>query len=440
MGYDLTPEALRAEKIWSSQAAARRSDTVAVEQRSASIENPTVPVSSENFYQFFGLSDVHLPHVTVDAAMAVPAFSGAVLFLAGSLANLPLHCYQAAAGNSGRKSGGREQKLLNEAPNDEWTSFDWRKYFWTQVFTQGRGLSWIERVGSRIVGIWPVDPSTVSISARSGRRIYKFDGRELPASQIIDVPFLLKRDMVSSRSPVNMSAKAIQLAIAMNDYASKYFAGGGIPPLAFSGPLPAGADAMRRAMGEMNRSVESARENGGQMVMIPPGHELKPIGIDPAKGQMVEARLFQVQEIARIFGLPPVFLQDLSRGTFANVEQQDLHLIKHLIAQWAKAFEEQVNLKLFGAGRSSKYSEHSLDGLMRGDFLGRMQALAAGVQNGLLAPNEGRALENRPPMEGGDQLYIQGATVPLVNSGKDVTPNKPAPVTTPDDDGAGDEE
>lgn len=441
MDYKLTPQALRAEQVWTRQAAYDRA-AAKVEQRSGSIEDPTVPVSSSNIMQFFGLSDVHLPHVTVDAAMSVTAFSGAVTFLAGSLANLPLHCYQKSGDNAAKRSTGREQKLLNEAPNDEWTSFDWRKYFWMQVFTHGRGLSWIERAGNRIVGIWPMDPNAISVSAQRGRRIYKFDGRELPASQVIDVPFLLKSDMVTSRSPVQMGAKAIQLAIAMNDYASKYFAGGGVPPLAFTGPLPAGPDGMKRAMGEMRRSVEAARTNGDMMAMIPPGHELKPIGVDPAKGQMIEARLFQVQEIARIFNLPPVFLQDLSRGTFANVEQQDLSLIKHLITQWAKAFEEQINLKLFGAARTSKYAEHSLDALMRGDFLGRMQAMAAGVQNGLLTPNEGRALENRPPLEGGNQLYIQGATVPLTSSGVAPEPTIP-PVPDPqpdDDDGAGDAE
>lgn len=78
---------------------------------------------------------------------------------------------------------------------------------------------------------------------------------------------------------------------------------------------------------------------------MPPGYSLKSVGSDPDKGQMTEARLFQIQEIARAFQLPPVFLQDLSKGTFSNTEQQDLQLVKHLIGQWAKAFEDELNLK-----------------------------------------------------------------------------------------------
>src|SRR3546814_13794500 len=98
---------------------------------------------------------------------------------------------------------------------------------------------------------------------------------------------------------------------------------------------------------------------------------------------MGEARLGQVLEIARAFQLPPVFLQDLSKGTFANTEQQDLFFVKHLIGQWAKRFEQQLNLKLFGQRRTTRKVEHNLDGLMRGDFKARAEAVARLVQGGV---------------------------------------------------------
>jgi len=215
----------------------------------------------------------------------------------------------------------------------------------------------------------------------------------------------------------------------MGDYASGFFAGGGVPPLALVGPMPAGPDAVKRAQQDIKRAIDGAKSKGDPVFPIPAGYELKPVGFDPAKGQMTEARLFQVQEIARIYGLPPVFLQDLSRGTFANVEQQDLYLVKHLIAQWAKAFEDELNLKLFGR-RSKVFVEHELDGLMRGDFKTRMEGLAQGIQNALLTPNEGRGLLNRGPLPKGDELLVQGATVPLGT--------QPAQPGNPDNGGAND--
>ncbi|MNH97725.1 Phage portal protein [compost metagenome] len=141
---------------------------------------------------------------------------------------------------------------------------------------------------------------------------------------------------------------------------------------------------------------------------------------------MIEARRFQVEEIARAYQLPPVFLQDLSRATFSNAEQQDLHLVKHLIGQWAKALEDEMNLKLFGRG-GNRYIEHNLDGLLRGDFKTRMEGWGLAIQNGIRTPDEVREKENLP-LKGGeaDKLHIQGATVPLGQQQKPQATPKPA--------------
>lgn len=388
----------------------------------ASPEDPRVPISSEAFLSFFGVQSGNLPAVTIDTALTVPAVAAAVAFLSGSMANLPLHAFRVKSDNSERISGGIAS-ILNEAPNDEWTSFGWRRYFWQQVFTGGRGLSWVERVGGNVVGIWPMDPGNTQVKRVNGRKLYETGGKTYPAADVIDIPFMLRRDQLGVYSPVMMGAKAIQLALAMNDYASGFFAGGGVPPLALVGPMPAGPDAVKRAQGDIKRAIDAAKSNNEPVFPIPAGYELKPVGFDPAKGQMTEARQFQVVEIARVYNLPPVFLQDLTHGTFSNTEQQDLHLVKHLIAQWAKAFEEELNLKIFGRKSKSRYAEHNLDALMRGDFKSRIEALAKGVQTSLYTPDEARALDNRPKVKGGDVAYMQGATVPLGTT--------PTPTTTP---------
>ena len=396
----------------------------------ASPEDPRVPISSENFLEFMGIETARLPAVTLASALTVPAFAAAVTFLPSTLANLPIHVFRTKPKGT-EKLPGALQSLVNEAPNDEWTSYDWRKYHWHQVFTGGRGLSWIERNGSEIVGIWPMEPSKTVVKRVNGRKFYEFQGKkgQISAADVIDTPFLLKPDQTGAYSPLVMAKKALQLALAMGDYASGFFAGGGVPPLALVGPLPAGPDAMKRAQADIKRAIDAAKKGNEAAFPIPPGYDLKAVGFDPAKGQMTEARLFQIQEIARIYGLPPVFLQDLSRGTFANVEQQDIYLVKHLIAQWAKAFEDELNLKLFGR-RSKTFVEHELDGLMRGDFKTRMEGLAQGIQNALLTPNEGRGLLNRGPLPKGDELLVQGATVPLGT--------QPAQPGNPDNGGAND--
>jgi HK97 family phage portal protein len=370
----------------------------------------SVAVSDENFLAFFGIQSANLPHVTIDTALTVPCVSSAVLFLSGCMANLPLFAFRHSDKGAERIKGGI-QKILNEAPNEEWTSFGLRKYFWQQVFTGGRGIAWIERSGTNIVGIWPMDPAATVVRRLGGKKVYSLYGRDYPASDVIDVPFMLRRDQLGVYSPIMNGAKAIQLALAMGDYASGFFAGGGVPPLALVGPMPAGADAVKRAQGDIKRAIGAAKAQSEAIFPIPAGYDLKPVGFDPAKGQMKEARQFQITEIARIYNLPPVFLQDLTNGTYSNTEQQDLHLVKHTVSQWAKALEEEINLKVFR--NSNRYAEHNLDALMRGDFLSRISALSRGVQTALYTPDEARGLEGRAKVKGGDVAYMQGATVPL---------------------------
>lgn len=394
----------------------RRTAHNAPESR-ASIENPTVPVSAENFLAFFGVQSANLPNVTIDRALTVPAVWAAVSFLSRTLAALPLHAYRSTK-DGPKRINGRLETVVHDAPNDGMDSFKFRQYFWTQVFTGGRGLAWIERTPQGIDALWPMDPSKTVIKRVGLKVTYQYTDesglKEYPAADVIDVPFMLKANGLDHYGPIAMAAKAIQLAIAMGDYGANFFAGGGVPPLALEGPLPQGADAMKRAMADVHRAIDEARKSEKPVFPMPPGHKLTQVGYDPAKGQMLEARKFQVEEIARTYQIPPVFLQDLSRATFSNAEQQDLHLVKHLIGQWAEALEGEMNLKMFGRGNNGRFVEHNLDGLLRGDFASRMNGYGVAIQNGIRTPDEVRLLENLPAKGGeADKLHIQGATVPL---------------------------
>ncbi len=388
----------------------------------ASPEDPRVPISAENFLSFFGVEASNLPTVTVERALKVPAVAAAVTFLPRTMAALPLHAYKRTEKGS-EKLTGKIEKVIHENPNPHMDRFKCGQYFWQQVFTSGRGLMWIEWAGNNPEAMWPFDATRTTIRRRGMQLSYIYEGKEYPGEDVIDIPFMLKDDMTGHRGPITLASKAIQLALAMNDYASGFFAGGGVPPLALTGPLPAGPEAMKRAQADIKRAVDAAKKNSEPVFPIPAGYTLAPVGVDPEKGQMTEARLFQIQEIARVYGIPPAFLQDLSRGTFANVEQQDLNLVKHLVAQWAGALEGEMNLKLFGRLNNNRYVEHNLDGLMRGDFRSRIEGIARAIQTAQLTPNEGRGLENRPALANGNDLLVQGATVPLGTQPVGTPPN-----------------
>lgn len=407
--------------------------TKASEQRSLSLESPTVKVSAQNFLEVFGLSSSRLPVVNISSALNVPAVAAATMFLSRTLAVLPRHAYRHTDEGPKRLTG-KLQVIVHHSPNDEMGATKFWQYFWQQVFTGGRGLAWIERSSpTTIEALWPLDPTKTTVKRHGGKLVYTFEKKEYPAADIIDLPFALKEDLVSHHGPVALATKAIQLALAMNDYASTFFAGGGIPPLALVGPVAKDGPAMQRQMADLNRVVDAAKQSARPIFPMPPGYELKPVGFDPEKGQMTDARRFQVEEIARAYQLPPVFLQDLTRATFTNAEQQDLHLVKHLVGQWAQALEDELNLKLFGRFNRGRYIEHNIDGLLRGDFKSRIEGIARGIQSGLMEPNRGRALMNWPDHKNpaADELFMQGATVPLgtVSANKAVPPGPAAPGT-----------
>jgi HK97 family phage portal protein len=146
---------------------------------------------------------------------------------------------------------------------------------------------------------------------------------------------------------------------------------------------------------------------------LPTGFSLTPIGVNARDQQLLELRQFQIGEVARILNIAPAMLHDLSTGTYSNVEQQNLNFAQHTIVPLVELIEQEMNAKLFGKKNSNSFVEFDLDGLQRGDFTSRMTGLAMAVNTALITPNEARALDNRPPLEGGDELMIQGATVRL---------------------------
>lgn len=378
------------------------------------LENPTAPVSASDFLQIMGWWDTISASgvtVTIDNALGVPAIWAAVNFLSGTLAGLPIHVYRKTDSGRERVSGGVAE-LLNKIANDEMSSFEWLKYTFEQVLTGGRGLSYIERdKKGDIVNIHPINPANVRIDMVDGKRRYRVVDKIYMANQILDFPFMLKSNGTDSRSPIMTNKDVVGLAISVTRYGSKVFQSGGVPPLVMQGPFQSGAAAVR-ASDDVAKTMQKLANEGKSVMVMPLGHELKNIGFDPDKMQMIEMQRFAIEQIARIYSLPPVFLQDLTHGTFSNTEQQDLNFVKHTVKRWVEQTEAELNLKLFGRG-SPFYAEFNVDGLLRGDFKTRMEAHATSIQNGIRTPNEVREIENLAAMDEGNSLMIQGATVPI---------------------------
>mgnify|MGYP003637827440 FL=1 len=385
------------------------------------LENPNAPVSANDFLSIMGWGSASSSSgviVNIDTALGIPAVWAAVNFLAGTLAGLPLQVYRKTPEGRKKVTGGIAD-ILHSAVNPQMSSFEYRKYTFEGIFTGGRAVTYIERRrNGTIANLYPLDPSQLSVeySSELQKKVYIYNGNKsvrYNAEDVLDIPFMLKTNQLDSRSPIMSNKDAIGMAIAASQYGSKAFQSGGIPPAVLQGTFASGASAQRASEDVARATLKLAKE-GRPIMALPMGHELKSIGLSPESMQLLELQRFSIEQIARIYSLPPVFLQDLTHGTFSNTEQQDLAFVKHTVKRWVEQTEQEMNLKFFGRN-SKQYVEFNVDGLLRGDFKTRMEAYSTSIQNGIRTPNEVRETENLGSKPEGDNLMIQGATVPIAS-------------------------
>ena len=357
--------------------------------------------------------------VSFNEAISLPPVFAAINFYAASLAGLSQKVYRRnPPGEPDAEIDHPVAKLLNRAANDDMTAYDTRQVVHAEQFGPGRGYLYIERDPSGVpINLFPLEFKRTTVRRDGRGRLFfdycRTDGRVLsyPGADVIDLAFARCADMISSLSPVLTCAGALRQGLNASRYALTTFGRNGIPPYTLEGPMPS-ADAARRASDDVAKVARRQADDGRPILPIPAGFKLTRLGADPDKMQLTEVQVFTVQQVARIYGLPPVFLQELSTGTFGNVEQQDLHLIKHSLAKRAKQSDEQYSLKLFGRD-SDLYVKSDLDELARGVFKDRIEALARAIQTAQMTPNEARDLSGRAPLAGGDELFIQSATLPV---------------------------
>lgn len=229
-------------------------------------------------------------------------------------------------------------------------------------------------------------------------------------------------------SPIAMAKNAIGMAIACEEYGAKFFANGAAPGGVLEHP---GTIKDPQRVRESWQSTFGGSGNANKIAVLEEGMKYTPIGISPEQAQFLETRKFQINEIARIFRVPPHMVGDLEKSSFSNIEQQSLEFVKYTLDPWVIRWEQSIQRSLMSKDEKAVYFvKFNLEGLLRGDYQSRMNGYAIGRQNGWMSANDIRELENLdriPEEEGGDLYLINGNMLPLKNAG--------AFADTPTDDG-----
>ena len=246
-------------------------------------------------------------------------------------------------------------------------------------------------------------------------------------SDVLHIPGL-GFDGLVGYSPIAMAKNAIGMAIACEEYGAKFFANGAAPGGVLEHP---GTIKDPQRVRESWQSTFGGSGNANKIAVLEEGMKYTPIGISPEQAQFLETRKFQINEIARIFRVPPHMVGDLEKSSFSNIEQQSLEFVKYTLYPWVIRWEQSIQRSLLNSEEKKKYfAKFNVEGLLRGDYQSRMNGYAIGRQNGWMSANDIRELENLdriPEEDGGDLYLINGNMLPLKNAG--------AFADTPTDDG-----
>ena len=383
-------------------------------------------------YSFFFGGSAAGKRVNERSAMQMTAVYSCVRILAEAVAGLPLHLYRY------KEDGGKEKALdhplyllLHDEPNPEMSSFVFRETLMTHLLLWGNAYAQIIRNGrGEVMALYPLMPDRMAVDRDDKGQLYyeyttsaddapisKGSIVRLKPSDVLHIPGLGFDGLVGS-SPIAMAKNAIGLAIATEEYGSKFFANGAQPSGVLEHPGTI-KDPQRVRDSWMSQFGGSANSN--KIAVLEEGLKYTPISISPEQAQFLETRKFQINEIARIFRVPPHMVGDLEKSSFSNIEQQSLEFVKYTLEPWLVRWEQSIQRTLFSADEKKRYFvRFNVEGLLRGDYASRMNGYAVGRQNGWMSANDIRELENLdriPAEEGGDLYLINGNMTKLKDAG-----------------------
>ena len=370
--------------------------------------------------------------VTERSAMQMTAVYSCVRILAEAVAGLPLHLYRY------NEDGGKEKainhslyRLLHDEPNPEMSSFVFRETLMTHLLLWGNAYAQVIRNGkNEVVALYPLMPNKMSVDRDGSGQLYYsyYRGTDeairdkehtviLKPTDVLHIPGL-GFDGLVGYSPIAMAKNAIGMAIACEEFGARFFANGAAPSGVLEHP---GTIRDPSRLRETWQSQFGGASNSGKVAILEEGMKYTPISISPEQAQFLETRKFQINEIARIFRVPPHMVGDLEKSSFSNIEQQSLEFVKYTLDPWVIRWEQSLQRALLGFGEKEKYFfKFNLEGLLRGDYQSRMNGYAIGRQNGWMSANDIRELENLdriPAEDGGDLYLINGNMLPMRDAG-----------------------
>lgn len=365
-------------------------------------------------------------------AMQTTAVYACVRILSETLAALPLQLYRYTPGGKERVYDHPLYHLLHDEPNPEMTSFIFRETLMSHLLIWGNAYAQIirDRLG-RVQGLYPLRPDKMTVCRDESGQIYYIYTKtsdENPAikpygqvplrkDEVLHIPGL-GFDGLVGYSPIAMARNAVGMTMACEEYGASFFANGASPSGVLEHPGVLKDPAKVR---DSWNAVYQGSANAHKVAVLEEGMKYQQIGIPPEEAQFLETRKFQLNEIARLYRIPPHMIGDLEKSSFNNIEQQSMEFVKYTLDPWVIRWEQAMQKALFLPEEKKQYFlKFNVNGLMRGDYESRMTGYSIGRQNGWLSANDIREMEDMNPVpeeEGGNLYLVNGSMTKLKDAG-----------------------
>lgn len=351
-------------------------------------------------------------HIDEEKAMRVPAVWAAVTLISSSIAALPVDVYQQIAGVSVEMDN-PIARLLRLQPNPEMSAMSfWERLFFHEALWGNAYIFVVKSADGTPLQLWPLEPKRVEVGRDArGVKYYNVDyGSPVrpmffdyaAGGEIVHVhgPSL---DGLVGMSPVRQNKEAIALAIAAEAAAGTFFGDDLTPP----GIIYSEKDVTPQQAKQLQELfVAQRRAAKHEPAFLGNGAKYQQMSFDPESSQLLEERRFQVSEMARIWKVPPHLLSDVEKSTSwgTGIEEQARNFVTFSLNPHILRFEHAININILKRIETDRYMKFNVNGLLRADTLKRYQTYEIAIGSRIMTPNEARALEERPPMAGGDEF------------------------------------
>lgn len=349
-------------------------------------------------------------------SMRISAVYACFRLLTDAIATLPVEVFREV-------NGGRE--IVRPVPS----ALDFKiprltkAQYLTQVvmsmLADGNAFVAIVRTGGAVTDLVPLDPTKVKVKRDdAGRIVYEVDEKLYSYLDILHIPGLVQPGALRGLSPIAYARDVIDTAGRAQDFGRSWFENSAVPPAVIQMPVhssqgsPQGPTDMDRAksVAATWNATHGGTSNAGKVGVLIGGAELKTVAIANRDSQWIESRQFSVQEIARIFGVPPHLIADSSNSTSwgSGLAEQNLAFGQFSLRPYVERIEDAHDRLLSAEGYPDVFWKLNLDALLRASLTDRYASYSVGIESGFLLPNEARALEELPPIPGGDSVPTRG--------------------------------